>query len=364
MKHLDLFSGIGGFALASKWAGIETIAFCEINSFCQKVLAKNFPGVTIHSDIKKIDGAAFSDVDIITAGFPCQPFSVAGKQKGKDDDRYLWPELARIIRGSKPRWLLLENVPGIIPHLDPILEDLEAEGYTWWAYLIAASAVGAPHKRERLWIIANRNSERCDLRSDTWEERHIQDNLNRYIQALQSEWPQFKPLAWQTMQATDWMRFNAESSRNDDGVSFEFHIIRGLNEESSGSKSQSEISKLIWKILRVMWQNREIATSSPELYTNRIYNCVPEMPREYSHERWNMEYWFKKIEGLCDLWENFYTFPFKKAQNLQCELLKRIRQIECKQKMASRDRVKSLGNAIVPHIAYVFMRMIKLYDSK
>src|SRR5689334_7839605 len=113
MKHLDLFSGIGGFALAARWAGFETFLFCEIDPFCQKVLNKNFPKVPIFGDIKFLS-VQYHQVDILTAGFPCQPFSVAGKQKGKNDDRYLWPETFRIIKLSHPHWLILENVPGII----------------------------------------------------------------------------------------------------------------------------------------------------------------------------------------------------------------------------------------------------------
>lgn len=163
LTHLDLFSGIGGFALAAKWADIETVLFCEKDDFCRKVLSKHWPEIEIKHDIKDFNGLIYRDqIDIITAGFPCQPFSVAGKQKGKDDDRYLWPDTMRIIQRVQPTWCILENVPGIIPHLDPILEDLEGEGYDWRAFLVPASAVGAPHKRERLWIAAHTNSKQCD----------------------------------------------------------------------------------------------------------------------------------------------------------------------------------------------------------
>jgi DNA (cytosine-5)-methyltransferase 1 len=205
LKHLDLFSGIGGFALAARWAGIETIAFCEIDPFCRKVLEKNFPNVPIHHDVKKLQ--AFS-VDMITAGFPCQPFSVAGKKKGINDDRYLWPDTMRIIRDCKPTWVILENVPGIIPMLDPILKDLEKEGYDWQAYLIPASAVHAPHKMERLWIVAHRDSERGNYR----QERHLQDDWQQYVASLQSEWSQFQPQSWQTFNTQDWLESSSDST--------------------------------------------------------------------------------------------------------------------------------------------------------
>lgn len=155
MKILDLFSGIGGFSLAGRWAGMDTIAFCEIDNFCQKVLAKNFPGVPIYNDIKKLKGNEFESVDIVTAGFPCQPFSVAGSRKGKEDDRFLWPELIRLVREVKPKYCLFENVNGIINiALDEVLIDLENSEYKTEAFIIPACALNAPHRRDRVWIIA------------------------------------------------------------------------------------------------------------------------------------------------------------------------------------------------------------------
>src|SRR5690242_14537733 len=106
MRHLDLFSGIGGFSLAAGWAGFTTVQFCEIDPFCQKVLAKNFPGVPIHDDIRTLAGESLGPIDLITGGFPCQPFSVAGKRRGADDDRHLWPEMARLVGECRPRWVL------------------------------------------------------------------------------------------------------------------------------------------------------------------------------------------------------------------------------------------------------------------
>lgn len=156
MKHIDLFSGIGGFALAAEWAGIETIVFCEIDEFCQKVLKKHWPNVPIISDIRDFDGGKY-DADIITGGFPCQPFSVAGKRRSKEDDRYLWPEMLRVIKDINPRWVIGENVAGIISlALDEVLSDLEGAGYETQAFIIPACSLNAPHRRDRVWIIANR----------------------------------------------------------------------------------------------------------------------------------------------------------------------------------------------------------------
>jgi DNA-cytosine methyltransferase len=203
MNHLDLFSGIGGFSLAARWAGIETIAFCEKDKFCQKVLAKHWPNVPIYPDVKEL---IFTDkIDLMTAGFPCQPFSVAGNRKGVKDDRYLWPEVIRIIRECKPTWLLLENVPGIIPMLDPILTDLEEQGYEWRAYLVPASSIQAPHKRERIWIVANANGSRRDSGISHWKERQFQDDFQQHIKKIQQEWSQFIPQSWATFNAQEWL---------------------------------------------------------------------------------------------------------------------------------------------------------------
>ena len=180
--HLDLFSGIGGFALAAQWAGFRTIGFCEIDKWCRKVLAKNFladsagaqcngstgkgmpstrrPSIRLSSscpiigDIWDLDGRDFADVTLITGGFPCQPFSCAGKRRGKEDDRHLWPEMLRVVAEARPLFILAENVAGIINmELDTVLSDLEAIGYATRAFVIPACGVDAPHRRNRVWIV-------------------------------------------------------------------------------------------------------------------------------------------------------------------------------------------------------------------
>ena len=161
MRHLDLFSGIGGFRLAveSVWPQCELHAFVEIDTFCQGWLKANWPGCKIYGDIRtyKHDG---TNIDILTGGFPCQPFSVAGKRTGKNDNRYLWPEMLRVIQEASPTWIIGENVPGIltIDHglvFERVCLDLEAEGYEVTPFIIPACAVNAPHRRDRVWIVAH-----------------------------------------------------------------------------------------------------------------------------------------------------------------------------------------------------------------
>lgn len=161
MKHMGLFEGIGGFSLAARWAGWTTPVMVEWNPYCQAVLKKNFPDATIFSDIRNFDGRPYAgQIDIITGGFPCQPFSSAGKRAGTADDRYLWPEMLRVIREVGPQWVVGENVAGLLTMdggrvLRGILADLENAGYRAEIYLIPALAVGAPHRRDRLWIVAH-----------------------------------------------------------------------------------------------------------------------------------------------------------------------------------------------------------------
>lgn len=158
MKHIDLFSGIGGFALAAEmvWPNVEHI-FCDNEPFAQAVLRKHWPNAPIHGDIRHFRG---EPADIITGGFPCQPFSAAGLRRGKEDDRHLWPEMLRVIRESHPRWVVGENVGGLLTWngglvLDEVYADLEGAGYEVWSFVIPAAAVNAPHRRDRVWIVAH-----------------------------------------------------------------------------------------------------------------------------------------------------------------------------------------------------------------
>lgn len=204
LTHIDLFSGIGGFALAAQWAGFKTVVFCENESFCQKVLKARFGTIAesvstngrrkdscyftnerrqtnpigrkgiqskngrscsnnfesgnpiLIPDIRDFDGRRFRGATLLTGGFPCQPFSCAGKRKGKEDSRYLWPEMLQVISEARPTWVLGENVAGIVNmELEQVCTDLEAEGYEVQPIIIPACAVNAPHRRSRVWIVAS-----------------------------------------------------------------------------------------------------------------------------------------------------------------------------------------------------------------
>jgi DNA (cytosine-5)-methyltransferase 1 len=199
-RMLDLFSGIGGFSLAAQWVwgeDLEIVAFCEIDKFCQRVLRKHWPDVPILEDVRDVKGETLDNtkctrymgqsseitteqnsdgekdglsltsgsnrIDLLTGGFPCQPFSCAGKRKGKEDNRFLWPEMFRVIQEIRPRWVIAENVAGIVRmELDNCISDLEGEGYSTQAVIIPACAVNAPHRRDRVWIVANNSEQRLE----------------------------------------------------------------------------------------------------------------------------------------------------------------------------------------------------------
>ncbi len=160
LSHGSLFSGIGGFDLAAQWMGWNNIFQVEKDDWCRKVLAKNFPKTERFADIKDFTGHEYTNrIDVISGGFPCQPFSVAGQRKGKDDDRYLWEEMLRVIATIKPTYVVGENVTGIVGlALDTMLSDLEAQDYTTETFIIPACSKNAWHRRDRVWIVAYANS--------------------------------------------------------------------------------------------------------------------------------------------------------------------------------------------------------------
>ena len=183
LKHLDLFSGIGGFSLGlEETGGFETVAFCDIEEFPRKVLQKHWPHVKQYKDIKeltydKLKADGIDTIDIITGGYPCQPFSVAGRKKGEEDPRHLWPEYFRLVKELRPTWVIGENVSGHIKlGLDTVIKDLESEMYSVRCFSISASSVGANHQRERVWIVAysERNDNQRQISGVNGKEKKVQ----------------------------------------------------------------------------------------------------------------------------------------------------------------------------------------------
>ncbi len=218
MRHTSVFNGIGGFQLAAEWMGWENIMSCEIDEFCNKITKYYWPNCKQYEDIRKTDFTFWrGKTDVLTGGFPCQPFSHAGSRKGTNDNRYLWPEMLRAIDQSQPTFIVGENVTGILSMEDQfgiskevfpkmegrtivryeeidvyealytrqkkmlvssICEDLERKGYEVQPMAIPAASVEAPHKRERIWFLAYRSGKRCNNGSSDRKERYLQDNSN------------------------------------------------------------------------------------------------------------------------------------------------------------------------------------------
>lgn len=333
LKHLDLFSGIGGFALAAQWAGFQTIGFAEIDPFCQRVLSKHWPHIRQYGSVNNIHNLNFGKtIDLITGGFPCQPFSMAGKQQGRNDDRYLWPAFRRIINTNQPHWVVAENVPGIIKlELDEILDDLENEGYETQTFIIPACAVGAPHRRERVWIVAHALSERCDYGANLTVWKQIQTHWERDIAALQSEWTGFFPYTWKTFNFKNW--FGLTTNTDSEQCYTQSENTQTFSKRSERSKSFGEI--------RTSFDAFGLITNASNLSSQQTDSRLPTI-----ETAWN-EYGRKDCESNAqhDWKENQPPIPGM-DDGLPFGM----------------DRNKSLGNAIVPQVIYPILRLIALIE--
>jgi DNA (cytosine-5)-methyltransferase 1 len=211
MNHGSLFSGIGGFDLAAEWSGFTNLFNCEWEEFPRRVLKHHFPNAKQFGDIKEFDATAYSGrIDILSGGFPCQPFSVAGKRKGSEDERHLWPEMLRVIGECQPRWVVGENVRGLVSWSDGLVleacySDLENLGYSVQSFIIPACATNAPHRRDRVWIVAHSDNIRTSSRLGE-------------VQSKDGEIPErnndAKPSDTSTRNASDTQRIRLEHSEN------------------------------------------------------------------------------------------------------------------------------------------------------
>jgi len=249
LKHLDLFSGIGGFSLGLEaTGGFETAAFCDIDLYSRKVLKKHWPHVKQYEDIKglnyerlKADG--LFPIDIITGGYPCQPFSVAGRKKGEEDPRHLWPEMFRLIKELRPTWVIGENVSGHIKlGLDTVLENLESEGYSTRTFSISASSVGANHQRERVWIVANSNNAR-NRTSEYEVNKDRQETIKKWQEQSQFEFSRQSENVANSDDKRIWSRIGGSDHDNEKksgGWSFDRGRSNGNDEWSDSSTTKNE----------------------------------------------------------------------------------------------------------------------------
>ena len=334
--HLDLFSGIGGFALAARWAGLETLQFVEIDSFAQKVLKKNFPDVPIHDDIKTFDATQLCQPFLLTGGYPCQPFSQAGKRRGKEDDRHLWPEMLRVIRECRPTWILAENVAGhITMGLDTVLADLESEDYSTRTFVIPACAKDAPHRRDRVWIVGNSkendtNSNRqrshreeeqqCRVRSSEPADREISES-GQICEVLADRGRSEKrdPTDVADSKHDGFPATKKEYQNNQQRTRWEEESDR--LEQSPGSRGRQSVPEDVADSNSIRQQD-----------SSERYNQIPESrcgskePEDCRRSRW---------------------IPEPNVGRVAHGIPKRV------------DRLRGLGNAIVPQVAYEIIHALK-----
>jgi len=291
---LDLFSGIGGFSLGLESTGyFETIAFVEKDQFCQKVLAKNFKDIPIEGDIRNVKGQRYG-ADVVTGGFPCQPFSQAGRKKGTHDDRYLWDETIRVIRECKPRWFIGENVEGIINIQDGMVlrqvqNDLEEQGFEVRCLIIPASGKGAWHQRKRVWIIANSN-----------------DTRNRTSKHGAEQQRQMHDKGWEKQS-------QFESSRHNKNVSNSNSRLRGR-----GRAVEQGRANKVWKFYSKEEEQTRINIRSKTIGHNVVLG------------KKEQETWWQTESRVCGIPDGV-SYKLDKDRS---------------------QRVKALGNSIVPQIVY------------
>ena len=249
LKVLDLFSGIGGFSLGLESTGhFKTIAFCEKDKFCQKVLQKNFKNIPIEGEIRNVKGEKYK-ADVVTGGFPCQPFSVAGKRKGTDDDRYLWDENIRVVRECKPKWFIGENVEGIINIqegmvLRQVQTDLEKEGFEVQCLIIPASGIGAWHQRKRVWIIGCNvsNSRSRNAQSGCIGQKLSSEKIEKG-KTIRSTWSN------SSSKKRTWWQTQSELCGVPNGVSYELDKDRANRVKALGNSIVPQIAREIGKAI-------------------------------------------------------------------------------------------------------------------
>jgi DNA (cytosine-5)-methyltransferase 1 len=319
MTHGSLFSGIGGFDLAAEWMGWENKFHCEWNEFGQRVLNYYWPDAELFTDITKSDFKKYANkIDILTGGFPCQPYSSAGKRLGKEDERHLWPEMLRTIREIAPRYVVGENVRGLTNWngglvFDEVCADLENLGYQVAPFIIPASAVNAPHQRERVWFVAYNSTRRIE------EMCQWSGNKNKPVNATNSNSNGFNQCDSEHEKHTGQTGFNAFndiSSLHDAKSDFEYSMRKRqewwLHSEQSKNAIQQQFNQRNARSFKpTSWKN--FPTQSPICGGN---DGLP-----------------TKLDGI--------TFPKWRTES-----------------------IKAYGNAIVPQVVYQIFKTIEQYESK
>jgi DNA (cytosine-5)-methyltransferase 1 len=370
MRHGSLFSGIGGFDLASEWMGWENVFHCEWNTFGQKVLNYYWPNSITYNDITKTDFTIHrGGIDIITGGFPCQPYSSAGKRLGKEDERHLWPEMLRAIREIQPSWVVGENVRGLTNWngglvFDEVQADLEAQGYQVTPFLLPACAVNAPHRRDRIWFIAYSKSN---------DAKRIREFNNNKWENNKEKWSGF----WNefTSNGSESNASNSDLLRCDQRIQYDevntgegridafSHIYKSDgNGDASDSSSigfceHSSRKELFSETFGTqLGMDKQNATDSESKRFQGMHKTRRKdiNNRKNTEIRRNIARYDKKSN-----WKNFPTVPpICDGDDGLSDRLDSITFSKWRQ-----ESIKAGGNAIVPQVVYQIFKAIEQYET-
>jgi len=333
MTHASLFSGIGGFDLAAEWMGWENIFHCEWNPFGQRVLAHHFPNSKSYNDITKTDFTLHAgEIDILTGGFPCQPYSSAGKRLGKADERHLFPHMLRCVKEVKPKWVIGENVRGLVSWnggmvFHEVCDDLEREGYEVQPFLIPAAGVNAPHQRQRIWFIAycnNKERFRKVNNNGEWENKE-QKSYDR-----DKLWSNIRSIS------------KSEDVTNSIGVRLEYSKERGDIPKSTG-KTQSQRGKSSKSIETNGCNGNVTNTTSYGRRQNNRFRESRFIDQTSKNDKWET---FPTQSPICGgddgLPKELDNITFSKWRN---------------------ESIKAYGNAIVPQVAFEIFKAIQIFED-
>ena len=342
MTHGSLFSGIGGFDLAAEWMGWENKFHCEWNEFGQKVLHYYWPNAELFTDITKSDFTKYANkIDVLTGGFPCQPYSQAGKRLGKEDDRHLWPEMLRAIREIKPSWVVGENVYGLVNWngglvFNEVQSNLETQGYEVWPFLLPAAAVNAPHRRDRIWFIAY-------SQNNGWNGRECQQRER--IEVNQREFCEHKTEGWNEIRSKS-ERYSQKRNVTDSNSN-------GLNKCNSNNEVNTSKGRV--NALRDFEQSNgngnAFNTNNEGLERCKINRGIGESEKKSD----------KQFAGqFCTKWENFPTVsPICNGDDGLSNRLDSITFPKWRN-----ESIKAGGNAIVPQVVYQIFKAIEQYEHQ
>lgn len=377
MIHIGLFEGIGGFSLASRWMGWKTYVTCEINPFGQRVLKYHFPKAYHHSDIHNLDyetinieltrrfGAGWRNDDIIlTGGFPCQPFSTAGKRKGTEDERYLWPEMLRAIQEIQPKYIVGENVPGLVNWdgglvFEQVQTDLENEGYKVLPFILPAASVNAPHKRERIWFVAHADShggqtnterEQGENKKNTKQSERLYNSCT----SSDSDGIRFQRSKCKYEINADETRFNAQHDTEQNAIGPDAANTKSQQSEWSGfeqretgqqkqGKSGGNSGKMGYRGNTTNTNNERLQGEQISGSTGGIRQDTDELTPRFFRTDWKI---FPTQSPVCDGDDGLST-------QLDSITFSKWRQ----------ESVKAGGNAIVPQVAFQIFKAIEQFRN-